>query len=90
MSDHDSFREDVKAYIAEDREFKKSLDKIIKNLSDDMWGTGDVNPGVKRKVDSHVEILKNQKEQSLFWRSLLGVPIIGLVVQWIWDFVHKH
>jgi hypothetical protein len=90
MSDsHDTFREDVKEYIAQDREYKKSLDKIIKALTDDVWGTGDNNPGIKRKTDSHAEMFKTQKESSTFWRTLISVPLAGLIVQWLWDIMHK-
>jgi hypothetical protein len=86
---HDTFREDVKEYIAQDREYKKSMDKILKALTDDVWGTSDDNPGIKRKTDAHETILANAKEDSKFWRAIFAVPLAGLVVQWFWDLAHR-
>lgn len=93
---HDTFREDVKEYIAQDREYKKSMDKILKALTDDVWGTSDDNPGIKRKTDNHEAILENQKEEtknqredSKFWRAIFAVPLAGLIVQWFWDLAHR-
>jgi hypothetical protein len=90
----------MERYIAKNDQILDEIRRLVKAHSDEIWGTGDDNPGMKSKVSTiiqereteHEEFLttkKNEREEKLWWRTAIGVPVLGLIIQALWNFFHK-
>jgi ribosomal protein L31E len=59
--------------------------KLIKSHSEEIWGTGDSNPGIKVKVK---ELTDSEKEKKVL-RTVFASTIIGLVGERVYHLFAK-
>lgn len=92
QSDSDqTFREKLLIYMEKQDGVNKRLEKLIKDHSDEIWGIpgDDQNIGIKAKVKDLVDAARADKENRIWWRAAIGIPVVGLVINWLFNFFGK-
>src|SRR5437868_4221973 len=64
-------------------ERSKMIDKDLGSLKNDLWGTGDNNPGVKSKVQEHANALLLLK----FLTGALATGVVGIIMKIFWNLI---
>lgn len=89
----DTFRDDVKTYVAEDRVTKLEMRKLLTAHSDEIWGTGDGNPGLKVKLSTlHRDVEDIQKiiDSATRYRIFVVTTMLGLILERVWGHFFPH
>jgi hypothetical protein len=88
MSDNE-FREKVLVYMGKQDHVNESVRKLLNAHNEELWGTGDDNPGIKSKVKDLTDAAKADKENRVWWRAAISVPVIGLAIDWFVNLFSK-
>lgn len=75
-----SLREEFRAQAIKSDSFQEQTVKLLKAHSEEIWGTGDDNIGLKAKMRDVTEDRKREKENRIWWRGAVGIPVIGLSI----------
>lgn len=79
----DTFREEAKAFMVRTGIVLENLEKIVTAHSNEIWGRGETDPGMKRNLQKVVDATLDQRESRIWWRGAVGIPVVGLAVDWI-------
>lgn len=98
MREHDDtqaiFREvsEIKSmitnHIAETMAYRRERDKVVDAHSDILWDK-DKKPGMVTRFDRIEQDREREKEMRIWWRGAVGVPVIGLFIDWLVRTFHQ-
>jgi hypothetical protein len=75
--------------ITENRLDREAANKLLKAHSEEIWGTGDGDIGIKAKMRDLTEERKREREMRLWWRAAIGIPLAAMLVDWIIRVIHN-